>query len=711
MEDVQKEFLAESHEHLDAMEVDLVKLESSPDDPEAMARVFRAMHTIKGSCGFFAYGRLEALTHAAESTLSAVRSGLIAFHSELANVLFKVVDATRRILEQIAESGDEGDTATDGLIAALRVCRSGMGTPSPRPSRRETGRVETAKPAGRASGLTSESVRIRVDLLDALINQVGELVVARNQITDLVESRRDAGIHVATQHLNRITSEMQASVMKARLERIGRLWSKFPRMVRDTAAALGKDVRLELLGRDTELDRSLVEAIADPLTHVIRNCIDHGIEAPGERVVAGKPKTGVVRLSAYQQGGDVVVEVRDDGAGLDLERIRRAAVAKGLVSSEVAARLDEKEVADFVFQSGFSTARDVTKVSGRGVGMDVVRANVIRVGGAVDLRTERGRGTTICLRLPLTLAIIPGVVVSAADRRYVIPQTHVRELVRVHAGGAHTIETVHEAPVCRLRGQLLPLVDLDLELRAPGGGCVATLADFHDVSIAVVEVNRQRYGIVVDKIVDTREIVVKPLRGPLGRIPVYSGAAVLGDGAIALILDVAGMADRLRIEPHAPGAEYADEQEVVVDEHTEKLLLLEAPDDGRVVVPLRSVARLEEFAASEFERAGNLDVVQYRGGILPVVALADVLPGRDSRSNAEPDGAAKVPVALLDSGAGQVGLAATRILDVIEAPLEVESPGSRKGVLGTIIIEGRVAEVLDLDHVFALGLSAREAHA
>jgi len=698
MDDILREFLVESHEHLDRMESDLVKLEKDPNDDEALARVFRAVHTIKGTCGFFGMPRLEAVSHAGENVLTRLLGGEMRFGAAVVDVLLRLVDAIRGILAEIERSGAEGEPDVAELTAELELIGAEGAVEPVAPSEPAP---EAEAPVA-AAPAPSRTVRVDVAVLDTLMNLVGELVLARNEIGEFTETHGETAFAGAAQQLNRITTDLQEAVVQARMEPVGRIWSKFPRVVRDLAGVFRKQVRIEMRGRDTELDRTILEAISDPLTHLLRNSLDHGIESPAVRAAAGKPEEGLLLLSAYQEGGYVVIELRDDGAGIDPGKIKREAIERGVLTAKEVAGLSIQESLDLVFRPGFTTAAEVTSVSGRGVGMDVVKSNIERVGGAVDLESRPGQGTTVRIRLPLTLAIISGMIVRSAGHRFIIPQAHLRELHRLE--GTERIETVHDAPVFRLRGRLLPLVYLDavLGLRAsdaPRNG--------DTVFIAVLETEEQRYGLMVDRILDTQETVVKPLGLPLERIPVYAGATILGDGTVALILDVAGLAERAGISGGATRAEWEEEPEPVPAKPTRRFLLVQGPDDGRVVLPLDLVTRLEEFPLHRIEVAGDRAVVQYRDKILPLIRVTAVLNER-RRSMRHPqatDTAAErsvLQVAVHTRGDRSVGLVLERILDIVDVSAELQMPGSRAGVKGTLLVEGRVAEYIDVEHLVRL---------
>ncbi|HZJ61953.1 MAG TPA: chemotaxis protein CheA, partial [Kofleriaceae bacterium] len=470
MEDVVHEFLAESRENLDQVDLDLVTLEKNPDDASIVARIFRAIHTIKGTCGFLGFSRLEAVSHAGESVLSALRDEEIAATPTLTTVLLATVDVIRNMLGRIEATGDEGDADNTVLIAQLTELYRG-GTPAlsavpapvaepppaeelpapPPPVIAPPSAAPAPSPALDASGDVSAaetSIRVDVALLDRLMNLVGELVLARNQIIQFTGANGDATFISATQQLNLITSELQEGVMKTRMQPIGNVWQKFPRVVRDLARSCDKRVELVMEGEATELDKTLIEAIKDPLTHLVRNAVDHGIEVPDARLAAGKPADGRLLLRAFHEGGQVNIEVTDDGAGLDAERIRDRAIERAIITPDQAARMTERELFRLVFLPGFSTAQKVTNVSGRGVGMDVVRTNIERIGGAIELQGKRGVGTTIKIKIPLTLAIIPALVVASGDSRYAIPQVSLHELVRLEGEDAlAAIEMLYGTPV------------------------------------------------------------------------------------------------------------------------------------------------------------------------------------------------------------------------------------------------------------------------
>jgi two-component system chemotaxis sensor kinase CheA len=558
---------------------------------------------------------------------------------------------------------------------------------------------------------TTNTLRVDVGLLDKLMNLVGELVLTRNELLRLPATQGEGDATGAYQRLNLLTSELQEGVMKTRMQPIGSIFDKFPRVVRDLAVACGKQVRLEIEGEKTELDKSLIEAIKDPLTHIVRNCVDHGIELPEVRKRLGKPAEGRILIRAFHAGGLVNVEISDDGAGIDLERVKHKAVQHGLVPAEQAARMTDREAIELIFLPGFSTVEAVSALSGRGVGMDVVKTNIERIGGSVDIRSRSHGGTDLRIKIPLTLAIIPALIVIDSGERYVIPQVSLLELVRLEGARARTgIERLYDAPVYRLRGNLLPLVYLRQELGLePQGAAVSDDV----VNIVVLQAGDCQFGLVVEDVSDTEEIVVKPLARQLQGNPLFAGATIMGDGRVALILDVLGFAKASRLvteeRDHALAEAQRQSAPQPTDEERQSLLLLRSADDGRLAIPLSHVSRLEYFPTHLIERAGGRDLVQYRHAILPLVYLSQVLPERRATPRpapVPPEGEEQrdegmLQVVVYASGAESVGLVVDRILDIVDEPVTVSCPASRGGVRYSAVVQGRITEVLDLEAILA----------
>ena len=536
------------------------------------------------------------------------------------------------------------------------------------------------------------------------MNLVGELVLTRNQITQFSARQSDANLVGPSQQLNLLTSELQEEVMRTRMQPISNVFDKFPRVVRDVATAQGKQVSIEMEGKETELDRSLLEAIKDPLTHIVRNSVDHGIETPEKRVASGKRAEGHLKLRARHEGGQVLVEISDDGAGIDTARVKSKAIERGVITAQQAGRMSEGEILNLIFLPGFSTAEKVTNLSGRGVGMDVVKTNIDRVNGSVDLQSYFGKGTTIKIKIPLTLAIVRAVIIQSNGNRFAIPQVNIQELVRLDADKVRTeIESVHGVPVYRMRGRLLPLVYLskELKLEKQAGSEVDEDAA---TNIVVLQANDHPFGLVVNEINDSEEIVVKPLSKQLRGLKIFAGATIMGDGKVALILDVVGLAQNASIFSEASDKALAEKTAEVLAAQDENkaekqtFLLFAGPDDSRMAMPLSTVARLEEFRSADVEKSGDEWVVQYRGKILPLLRLDIVLEERrervrHSRKSVQPD---PLQVLVCNDQGRTLGIVVDRILDIIEDRAEVKAPATREGILHAVVINERVTELIDV---------------
>ncbi len=754
MDDLIKEFLVESNENLDRLDSELVKLETDPSSQELLSSIFRTIHTIKGSCGFLGFGKLEKVAHVGESLLSRLREGKLSLTPEFTSGLLAMVDAIRTMLGEIQTTEQDGNETYPELIETLNSLQNQGQEPAPKaasdllstedPSKKrqggsldenptrsvppatELGRTEVAPiarpeppaPSAPAPGETltaqhpqddsrsrnaaAETIRVDVHLLDRLMNLVGELVLTRNQITQFSARQTDPNLVSPAQQLNLLTSELQEEVMKTRMQPISIIFDKFPRVVRDVAMGCGKQVQIEMEGKETELDKSLLEAIKDPLTHIVRNSVDHGIESPDQRVARGKRPEGHLKLRACHEGGQVVIEITDDGAGIDTARVKNKALERGLITPQQAANMSERELLNLIFLPGFSTAEKVTNLSGRGVGMDVVKTNIDRVNGSVDIHSSTGLGTTIKIKIPLTLAIVPALVVVCAGERFAIPQVSLSELVRIEAdaGNSSKIEFVHGVPVYRLRGRLLPLVYLDQALRlernpenAAQQGSAAT--------IVVLQADDRQFGLVVDEIIDTEEIVVKPLGKKLKGVNIFAGATIMGDGRVALIIDVLGLAQRANIVSEVRTRSVsAHEQSSGTDQqkgNRQALLLIQVGRQGRMAIPLSLVARLEVFATTAVERAGYQDVTQYRGEIMPLLRVSEILQIGVGESAA--DELDSLQVVVYSENGRSVGLVVDRILDIVDENVVIQNPSRREGIKGSMVIQSRVTDLLDIPAV------------
>jgi two-component system chemotaxis sensor kinase CheA len=714
-QEIIKEFLIESNENIARLEREIVELEQRPGDPELLGGIFRTFHTIKGTCGFLSFSHLEKVTHVGENLLSQIRNGR-GLTPELTSLILEAVDVIKKELSHIEGDGNESGESYEDLRKRLAAaCEGKPTTPakqeesaadnsasqeeSPdtedRVSETAAGRPvsDAERTAGARAGSVAEStIRVDVGLLDTLMNLVGELVLARNQILQFNSRQDDAALNGTSQRLNLITTQLQENVMKTRMQPIGVVWNKLPRVVRDLATSCGKQVQLEMDGAETELDKSIVEAIKDPLTHIVRNCCDHGIEAPAVRARAGKPLQGKLLLRAYHEGGQVNIEIADDGGGIDPVRIRQKAVEKGLLRPEQAERISDRETLQLIFAPGFSTAEKVTSISGRGVGMDVVKTNIEKIGGAVDLASTVGVGTTVKIRIPLTLAIIPGLVINSGGERFIIPQVSLLELLRLEGeAGKKQIERIHETPVYRRRGSLLPIAYLNQVLGLPESD-----TDSQAINIVVLQAEDRQFGLVVDSIHDTQEIVVKPLGKQLKGLTGYAGATIMGDGRIALILDVLGigqMSGVLSGSHEQARAQDANSEQSDHDQQT--FLLFRAGEFERLAVPLSLVARLEEFAKSRIECAAGQLVVQYRDQILPLLSLSG---GRNVSEL--PD---LVQVVVFADGDRRSGLLVDQILDIQQENIRVRQQSNRPGLLGSAVISGKVTDFLDLSAILQTG--------
>ena len=723
-----REFLVESHENLSRLDQDLVELEKHPDDANLLSSIFRTIHTIKGACGFLAFSVLEAITHQAETLLSQLRDGQRELTPALVSLVLETVDATRKVLASIETSGKEGPERFEDLTERLRVAAqltagqeiqsapdlSAAGAPAgpvaeppveqnstdlqedgPPEKEEERGRKKEGgkeEDVARSSAAADSNIRVGVGLLDKLMDLVGELVLTRNQILQFNVEREDPALNATSQRLNLITTELQEGVMKTRMQPIGVVWNKLPRVVRDMATTLGKQIHLQMDGAETELDRTIIEAIKDPLMHVIRNSCDHGIETPEVRIQAGKPPQGVLTLRAYHEGGQVNIEIADDGAGIDVARLKKKALENGLLRPEQADKLSDREALSLIFLPGFSTAKIVTNFSGRGVGMDVVKSHIEKIGGVVDVFSRLGEGATVKIRIPLTLAIIPGLVITSGGERFVIPQVSLLELIRLEAdqSGKH-IEYVHGTPVYRRRGSLLPIAYLNQVLG------LKTADQAEAVSMVVLQAEERQFGLVVDGINDTQEIVVKPLGKQLKGLTLYAGATIMGDGRVALILDVLGIGQRSGVlAEFLEQARTSGKHQAQLEIAQQRLLLFRAGTFARLAVPLSLVARLEEFPQSAIEHAGGGEVVQYRDRILPLVSLRSVLEPHAPGPAQPPD---PVQVVVFNDGDSSVGMVVDEILDVTEEAVTVRQESDRNGLLGSAVVGKQVTDFLDLNEV------------
>ena len=724
MNDLLHEFLTEANESLEVVDVELVRFEQEPNNAELLGRIFRLVHTIKGTCGFLGLPRLEALTHAAETLMGKFRDGM-PVTQDAVSLILAVIDRIKEILAELDRSANEPGGDDDDLIRELEHAafnpatgdgRANVGTlvyqVLERPLRPgevslddlERAFRETPGPASederranperredeRRDVVRSPTLRVQVDTLERLMTMVSELVLTRNQLLEIMRRSDNPELNAPFQRLSNITGELQEGVMKTRMQPIGNAWAKLPRIVRDLSAELGKKIDLVMQGEETELDRQLLEFVKDPLTHMVRNSADHGIETPEARRAAGKPEAGTIRLSAFHEGGHVIIEISDDGHGLDAPRIRAKAVRLGLVSETDAAKLSDAQTFRYIFAPGFSTATEVTSVSGRGVGMDVVKNNIDQIGGAIDIKSAPGQGTTLRIKIPLTLAIVSALIVDASGQRFAIPQIAVVELVNVNGEGEHRVERIKDATVLRLREQLLPVMHLNALLKLPEPKAAG---DEHFV--VVMQVGSRRFGVAVDQVLHTEEIVVKPTSTMVRGITVFSGNTILGDGSVIMILDPNGVAGAIGVnsETSAPHEAVAERGASEDSDTSVSLLVFRAGSGEAKAVPLSLVTRIEEIDARRIEMSNGRHVVQYRDSLMPLLPI-------DAKVRVRSEG--MQPLLVFIDKERSMGLVVDEIIDIVKDELDIKIGSRTPGILGSSIINGRATEIIDVAHYLPL---------
>ncbi|KQT79934.1 ATPase [Methylobacterium sp. Leaf465] len=756
MDDLLREFLTESAEHLDTVDAELVRFEQDPNNQTILRNIFRLVHTIKGTCGFLGLPRLEALAHAAETLMGQFRDGMPVTGPAVSLILV-TLDRLKAILGDLEATGSEPAGSDDDLIGALEEMASAPIAPvapapvaeitlpdpvlrelkpgevsledlerafmeaegpdpfdasvasapepvaaAPEPVREAPAPmpVKAAEAPAKAADAPAASdgeggiakvqtIRVNVDTLEHLMTMVSELVLTRNQLLEIARRHDDSTYKVPLQRLSHVTAELQEGVMKTRMQPIGNAWQKLPRVVRDLSSELGKQIELVMSGAETELDRQVLEVIKDPLTHMVRNSADHGIESAADRKASGKPLRGTIRLSAYHEGGTITIEIADDGKGLDLAAIRRKAVERKVASQAEVERMTDAQVAKFIFHPGFSTAAAITSVSGRGVGMDVVKTNIELIGGVIDINTQLGRGTTFTIKIPLTLAIIAALIVKAGEQRFAVPQVAVLELVRVDKATAQKVERINGSPVLRLRERLLPIVTLTGVL---GQDQAADAVDSGFVVVA--QVGRQRFGILVDEVFHTEEIVVKPMSSKLRHLPLFAGNTILGDGAVVLIVDPNGIAQQVS-QGSQTGAipVEAEVEEVEAADAKATLLVFKGGAGSYKAVPLSLVTRLEEIESAKVEWVGGRPLIQYRGRLMPLVPADPSIEIRTSGTQA---------LVVFSDGERAMGLVVDEIVDIVEERLDVEISADRSDLIGSAVLRGRATEIINIAHFLPL---------
>ncbi|MFZ0146999.1 MAG: chemotaxis protein CheA [Xanthobacteraceae bacterium] len=698
MDELLREFLTETAESLDHVDAQLVRFEREPNNGQVLSNVFRLVHTIKGTCGFLGLPRLEALTHAAETLMGKFRDGM-AVTGEAVSLILAAIDRIKTILDGLEKlqrepPGDDTDLIRQLNRAAARAQETNPRLQGDGSAASERAADQTALEDGdtavfrnlaesgdEAGSVASQSIRVSIDTLDQLMTMVSELVLTRNQLLEVLRQHDDSEFNVPLQRLSSVTTQVQQEVMKTRMQPIGNAWQKLPRIVRDLSADLGKDIGLEMVGADTELDRQVLDLVKDPLTHLIRNCADHGIENPDERSAAGKPRRGTIRLTASRQGGYVVIEIVDDGRGLDAARIKAKALEAGLISEPDVSAKSQAEINNLIFTPGFSTALEVTSISGRGVGMDVVRSNIEQIGGTVDVKSSPGSGTSFIIKIPLTLSIVAALIVEIAGERFAFPQLSVLELMRI--GSEHRIERIKSAPVLRLRQRLLPLIDVKKALQLGTG-------DDANGFVVVTQAGSQIFGAVVDNVFHTEEIVIKPMSSKLRHIAIFSGMTILGDGSVIMVIDPNVLAQSLGSAAPSPIEASIDaaEPEPRSRQDAVSLLIFRAASDGPKAVPLSLVSRIEEVDRQKVDITDGRYIVKYRDALMPLL-------GFDMQARIKKEGAQ--PILVFSEQGRSIGLLIDEIVDIAEEKLDVKITGDRPGILGYALVKGVVAEIIDVD--------------
>ncbi len=812
MDDLISEFLTETNESLEELDLDLVNLEQNPNDEDLIGKIFRLVHTIKGTCGFLALPRLEKVAHHGENVLGRFRAKDLEVTPEYVTLIFECIDCIKMIVADLESNGSEpegddsaliekldavyegrdgqdsgdggseaapkeeskasekasegGDNITQAELDALEEAFNSTEGPvnfaenvaeetAPEPEPEE---VKEAPPPAEEGATTtktaeksvsSQSLRVSVDVLENLMTMVSELVLTRNQLIQILRQHTDSEFTTPLQRLNHVVSDLQEGVMKTRMQPIGNAWSKLPRIIRDLSIELNKKIDLEMIGQDTELDRQVLELIKDPLTHMVRNSGDHGIEEPEDRKAAGKLETGTITLKAFHEGGHIIIQIIDDGKGLSNEKIKAKVLENGLATQEELDEMSDHQLHKYIFHAGLSTAEKVTAVSGRGVGMDVVRTNIEKIGGSVDLKSVEGKGSTFTIKIPLTLAIVSALIVESSNERFAIPQLAVRELVMASEHGDNRIETIKGAPVFRLRDRLLPLISLSdlLQLKSVDDETLQeALADEHENTtatpnegaapipvkdeistpnedgvpasaedrastpsnkeqvekpetdesrqreyIVVAQVGTTDFGIIVDRVFDTEEIVVKPVAKILRDIELFSGNTILGDGSVIMILDPNGIANHIGQIGAADEAEANVQEQQLETGRRDKtsLLLFTAGNNTPKAVPLSLVARIENIDVAKVERSGDQMMVQYREQLMPLTPF-------DANVQIPENG--DKPVLVFTDNNRSMGLIIDNIIDITEEHIDVQIDGGQSGLLGSAIIDGKATDVVDVGH-------------
>ncbi|NOY29742.1 MAG: hybrid sensor histidine kinase/response regulator [Planctomycetes bacterium] len=748
------DFIVEANEHMADIENQFLSIEESGEDVDVdlINEVFRGIHSIKGAAGFLGMTTINDLAHSLENILNMMRNLELTPNSAMIDVMLRAADRLQGLINDIQNSNDadvsefiqalesisndkaeaapeptpavqekpltedeELDRQIEEAIAAKLAETNAKKEatekppqqeaeppvePTPAPSPEAKKPTPTAKKSkDKKTAAPEASIRVSIGVLDKLMNLAGELVLSRNQLMQAIVTTDRTGLDVIASRLDQVTSEVQESIMQTRMQQIGSVFGKFPRIVRDLSSKLGKHCNLNIEGKEVEVDKTIIEAIGDPLTHLVRNSIDHGIEMPEGREKAGKPVEGTMNLRAFYQAGKVRIEIEDDGAGIDPKKLKEKAVSKGILTAEKAEQMNDREAVRLIFHPGFSMAAKVTDVSGRGVGMDVVRTNISKLGGTVDVESVVGQGTNIVITLPLTLAIIPSLIVQSREDRFAIPQVNIAELVRLRPAELEKrVGRIKDSEVLRLRGDLLPLIRLEevLGMASKQGAdeeqaettaqpiCKAT-------NIIVVETGQHRFGVVVDALHDSEEIVVKPLGRHIQECPCLSGATILGDGHVALILDVAGIAAHEQVLGNEALDQENEKQTGNDEEETQHMLLFSNHAEEHFAVTMDVISRIDRVRADQIDSVGGQELLQYRNSTMSLLRLENCITAK------MPEPGNRLYVIVFEVAGKEVGLIAPLLEDIRDITSTIDTATFReRGILGSMVLGEKTTRYVDL---------------
>lgn len=694
MDELLKDFLTETAEHIEGAEQQILQFEKEPSNAALIASVFRLVHTIKGTCSFLGLQRLQRVAHAAETVMGLIRDGATPTQGTISLIL-SAIDRIKSILHEISSHGAESPGDDGDVVGALELAARAFEEPVraegelPEAVAKPANGPTAAAPSSKATlkeetpPKNAETIRVAVDTIESIMQLVSELVLTRNQLLELTRRQENDTIKGPLQRLSSLTTDLQDAVMRARMQPVGRLYSNLPRLVRELSSELKKKLTLVTDGADTEIDRQLIEVIRDPLTHLIRNCADHGIEAPETRVALGKPEAGEIRVSASHEAGQITIKVSDDGRGLHPEKIASRVISNGLASPEDVRNLSQDELFKFIFEPGFSTADVVSNVSGRGVGMDVVRSNIESIGGTAAVSSVAGRGTVFTLKIPLTLAIAPALIIESSGQRFALPQHSVVEVVALGGDAPHKLQKVQNALILKLREEVIPAVELSDIL-----GLDTTNSS--EVLAVIMKVGSMLFAIIVDNVLDVQEIVVKPLSASIAHLNVFSGRTILGDGSVVLILDNGGIATRIGIQQTVE--KKRDTAHRTGDtSHAMKLVLFRAGDGALKALPLSVVARIEDVDPASLSTVNGRLVMLRQGRLVPIVEVSNWHSSGPSRA-----------MLVIGQGAQAAGLLVEQVVDIIEDTLDMQMESSQQDCIGAAQVRGQAVELLDVEYYLSI---------